>query len=152
MNSMPLLPAGCAARSAGRKVALRFSWLLACLPQPGKAWEWVVDSWHVWLVWISWFARLLAAKGSQAMPVLSTVEVQLLLHKHKSRKSPRRLVVPQVQPISCTVSQIKLDGPPNVQIYSIILMLWYSDICSIAEFTHNSNPIRLCELQVNAIR
>ncbi len=31
-----------------------------------------------------WFVRLLAAKDSHAMPVRSTVEAQLLLHKHKN--------------------------------------------------------------------
>ncbi len=35
------------------------------------------------------FTYILAAKGSQAMPVLSTVEAQLSLHKHKIVKEPQ---------------------------------------------------------------
>ncbi len=53
------------------------------LSQSGEAWERVNGgSWHVWLFQVSCFVRLLAAKGSQAMQVLSTAEAQLSLHKH----------------------------------------------------------------------
>ncbi len=42
------------------------------------------SSWHVWLFH---FVRLLAAKGSETMPVLTTVEAQLSLHKRNIAKA-----------------------------------------------------------------
>ncbi len=44
-------------------------------------------SWHVRLFRVSWFVRLFAAKGSKTMPVLLTVEAQLLLHKRNIAKA-----------------------------------------------------------------
>ncbi len=44
---------------------------------------------YVWLVWVSWFVRLLTAKGSQAMLVLSTVEAQLSVRKPTIAKEPQ---------------------------------------------------------------
>ncbi len=38
----------------------------------------------------SWFDRFLPAKRGQTMPVLSTVEAQLLLHKHNIAKEPQK--------------------------------------------------------------
>ncbi len=59
--------------------------------RPCEVWEglgrsqWRQLAWHV-----CWFVRLLAAKGSKTMPVLSTVEAQLSLHKRKSRTHPQK--------------------------------------------------------------
>ncbi len=41
----------------------------------------------VWLFQVSWFVCLPAAKGSKMMPVLSTVEAQLSLHKRNIAKA-----------------------------------------------------------------
>ncbi len=58
-----------------------------------RAWERVNgSSCHVGLFRVSWFVRLLAAKGSKTMSVLSTVEAQLSVHKRNniSRKQPQK--------------------------------------------------------------
>ncbi len=58
------------------------------LSQSGEAWEWVNGgSCHVWLFWVSWFVCLPTATGTKTMPVLSTVETQLSLHKHNIAKA-----------------------------------------------------------------
>ncbi len=46
-------------------------------------------SWHACLFRVPcrWFVRLLAAQGSKTMPVLSTVEAQLSLHKRNITKA-----------------------------------------------------------------
>ncbi len=54
----------------------------------GEAWERVNGSnRHVWLLRVSWIVCLPAAKGSKTMPVLSTVEAQLSLHKRNIAKT-----------------------------------------------------------------
>ncbi len=49
------------------------------------------SSWHTWPVRLSWFVRLIAAKGSQVMTVVSKVhvEAQLSLHNHNIAKEPQ---------------------------------------------------------------
>ncbi len=42
-----------------------------------------------WLFRVSWFVRLLGAKGSQALPVISTVEAQLSLYDPNTAKESR---------------------------------------------------------------
>ncbi len=42
---------------------------------------------YVWLFRVSWFVRLLTAKGSKTVPVLSIVEAQLSIHKRNIMKS-----------------------------------------------------------------
>ncbi len=79
-----------AAHPAGPIVTLRFSVCLSVhlsvhgLGRPGNI---NGGSWHTWLLQVSWFVRLLAAKESKTMAVLSTVEAQLSLHKHNVAKA-----------------------------------------------------------------
>ncbi len=49
-----------------------------------------ICSWHIQLFRVSWFVRLLAAKGSQAMPELSTVQAQFSLNNHNIAKEPQK--------------------------------------------------------------
>ncbi len=56
---------------------VRYACLSACVVWGGLG----MSQW--WTAGTVWFVCLLAAKDSHAMPVRSTVEAQLSLHKHK---------------------------------------------------------------------
>ncbi len=73
-----------------------------------------------WFDRVSWFVRLLAAEGSQTMPALSKVEVQLSLHKHDIAKDTQKhgnakklatnkLWTSQGQKIACTSTELLRD-------------------------------------------
>ncbi len=58
------------------------------LSQSGEAWEWVNGGQcnAAGTVWVSWFVRLLATKGSQAMPVRSTIDTRGIALVAQARK------------------------------------------------------------------
>ncbi len=53
----------------------------------GTSYWWQLAVTYHWLYRVSWFVRLLAAKGSITLPVLSTVEAQLLVHERNFAKA-----------------------------------------------------------------
>ncbi len=79
--------------------------LSVLLSQSGEAWERVNGgSGHVWLFRVSRFVCLLAAKGRQAMLVLSTVGAQLSLNEHEvSQKYGKASVTTNPEPRSETL-------------------------------------------------
>ncbi len=75
-----------------------FVCLLVDCAMSGEAWEQingVTADMCGWLEFVgpptcSWFVHLIMAKSSQTIPVLSTAEAQLPLHKHNIAKGPQK--------------------------------------------------------------
>ncbi len=93
-----------------------FVWL-SVRAKSKEAWEQLNgDSWHVWLFQVSWFVRLLAAKGSVTVPVLSAVALVTQVQYRES--SPRSMGTARLRQ---TTQGQKLQ--------------WcYSTLCPISEF------------------